>query len=200
MSLLQEEIVEREKDGEILLTMDGNGKIGLLGEDFSRNGKELMKMIESSNLHILNKSDKCEGKITRKNTKEENEVSAIDFILASENAEKWVSKVKIDEDELFKISGKNDSDHNTIFITVYVPSIEKIQIPKRTIWNIRASNEKWGQFIEKLIEHTPKATQIISDSSIPFDTRYKNYIQLLDSLLRQTIGRTTIKNNKKATL
>ena len=35
MTLLNEEIEEIQKEGEILLTMDGNAKIGLLGEEIS---------------------------------------------------------------------------------------------------------------------------------------------------------------------
>lgn len=42
MSLLKEEIHEMSCEGEILIAMDGNGKIGLLGEEHSRNGKLLL--------------------------------------------------------------------------------------------------------------------------------------------------------------
>ena len=48
MQLLNEEINERKKDGEVILTMDGNAKIGLLGEDISRNGKELLSVVNRS--------------------------------------------------------------------------------------------------------------------------------------------------------
>ena len=37
--LLSEEIEEKSKEGEILLAMDANAKIGVLNEDVSRNGK-----------------------------------------------------------------------------------------------------------------------------------------------------------------
>ena len=48
MTLLNEEIEEIQKEGEILLTMDGNAKIGLLGEEISRNGKEILKVTGTS--------------------------------------------------------------------------------------------------------------------------------------------------------
>ena len=41
MHLLTEEIIEMKKEGEIILAMDGNAKIGLLNEKPSRNGKLL---------------------------------------------------------------------------------------------------------------------------------------------------------------
>ena len=86
MTLLSEEIAERQNDGEILLAMDGNARIGLLGEPISRNGKSLLRVFENFNLHLLNNTEKCEGRITRVNTKNENEFSAIDFVLVSEAA------------------------------------------------------------------------------------------------------------------
>ena len=50
MMLLTEEILEMKNEGEILLTMDGNAKIGLLGEEITRNGKRLLEVIENTNL------------------------------------------------------------------------------------------------------------------------------------------------------
>ena len=92
MILLTEEINEMRNDGEILLAMDGNARIGLLGEPVSRNGKSLLKVFKDTDLHLVNNSEKCEGKITRVNTKNQTEFSAIDFVLASEGAEPWIKK------------------------------------------------------------------------------------------------------------
>ena len=44
MENLTEEILEMNREGEIILCMDGNGKIGLIGEPTSRNGKLLRKV------------------------------------------------------------------------------------------------------------------------------------------------------------
>ena len=59
MMLLNEEIVEMSKDGEIVLCMDGNAKVGILGEPISRNGHLLLEVIESTNLILMNKRHKC---------------------------------------------------------------------------------------------------------------------------------------------
>ena len=68
MTFLNEEILEKKKEGEILLTMDANAKIGLLGEETSRNGGELLKVFNETGLTILNGTDKCEGIVTRRKT------------------------------------------------------------------------------------------------------------------------------------
>ena len=80
MTLLTEEIEEMKKEGEVILAMDGNAKLGLLGESISRSGKLLLKVFKE----ILNKSEKCKGKVTRTNTKNDQEHFAIDFIVTTE--------------------------------------------------------------------------------------------------------------------
>ena len=53
-SSLTEEIQEKSKEGEILLAMDANAKIGLLNEAVSRNGKLLLDVLKQHNLTVLN--------------------------------------------------------------------------------------------------------------------------------------------------
>lgn len=65
MQLLNEEIEEMEKDGNIMLAMDANAKIGLLGEEISRNGHALLQTFENTNLSLMNSSSKCKGKTPR---------------------------------------------------------------------------------------------------------------------------------------
>ena len=65
MHVLSTEIHDKLNDGEVLLLMDGNGKIGLLGEDVSRNGALLNDVFQECELNVLNRSPKCQGKVTR---------------------------------------------------------------------------------------------------------------------------------------
>ena len=97
MQLLNEEIEEMRGDGELLIAMDGNAKIGLLGERVSRNGELLLQTLANTELHVINGTDKCKGRITRKNTNNEEEISAIDFIIANENVRQWIQTMEIDE-------------------------------------------------------------------------------------------------------
>ena len=67
MSELTEEILELEREGEIILFMDANAKIGLMGEGVSRNGKLLKEVMEETTTYVINGTEKCKGTITRQN-------------------------------------------------------------------------------------------------------------------------------------
>ena len=132
MSLLKEEIREMCNEGEIIIAMDANAKIGLLGEEISRNGRLILSVFQEEELHILNGSEKCTGKVTRRNTKNHSEISAIDFVVASHEATVMIKKVTIDEDGLFKIKGRtHETDHNTINIDICMNEVDKTKVVKK---------------------------------------------------------------------
>ena len=81
-------------EGDVLIAMDGNAKIGLLGEQISRNGNLLLHLFEETGVHVLNNSDICEGKVTRTNTKNANKKSTIDFVVASPVVSSMVTEEK----------------------------------------------------------------------------------------------------------
>ena len=199
--LLSEEIEEKSKDGEILLAMDANAKIGLLNETVSRNGKHLLDIVKKHRLTVMNCTDKCEGRITRQNTANKDEVSAIDYIIANETVEKWITGMIIDEDGLIKVKGKKESDHNTISIKIEIQNIDKIKPIKNIGWNLKAPEEKWNQFEENLKNRYKKATNIIMDENCDIEERYNKWFHELDSAARESIGKNTYKltNKKKMT-
>ena len=73
-------------------------------------------MVRTLNLDILNKHAKYEGKWTRVNIKNSNEKSIIDYAICSKTISKNIMKVLIDDQETYKIKGKNKSDHNIFII------------------------------------------------------------------------------------
>ena len=77
MFYLSEEIEEYSNEGDIFIAMDGNGKVGILVEEKSRNGKILEEVFERSDLELLNKSHKCKGKVTQQNMGNVSERSAL---------------------------------------------------------------------------------------------------------------------------
>ena len=198
MESLTEEIEEMKKEGELLLSMDGNAKIGLLNEEISRNGKLLLSVFENTGLHVMNKSTKCRGKITRINTNNANEYSAIDFILGNEHINQWISEIHIDEEGLSKIKGKKETDHNTIIIKIKIQSIDKTRILKKSIWNLRASAEKWTEYENELKANRQKATAVLLDKNKPLEQRYKKWLNEIEKSARKTIGKTTIKEGSHA--
>ena len=68
----------------------------------------------------------------------------------------------IDKDGFLKVSGKNDSDHNTISIHLNIPQIQRQVCIKQTGWNLKAGEEKWKDFSNQLRLRTEKNTQIIT--------------------------------------
>ena len=197
MSTLKEEIMEMSNEGEILIVMDGNAKIGLLGEETSRNGNLLLRIFKETGLLVLNKSDICEGRITRKNTKNADEISAIDFVLANRNMSSLVTKILIDEDGIYKIKGKHETDHNTICIDMNIGKLDKQKVVKKTEWNLRASSEKWALFGDELVMRTDIARNSLNATDKPFEYRYKKWYQELNTAAMKTIGKTTFKEGGK---
>ena len=197
--LLQEEIQEMKCDGDILLTMDANAKIGLLGENPSPFGNKLMKVFNETDLTIMNRSDKCKGKVTRANTKNATEVSAIDFVVANDPVCEWIKKMEIDETGLYKIRGKNESDHHTILLTVDIPHIDKKQSIKKCGWNLRADDTKWDQFKNEIRKCQPKTKEILNNSEFNMNEKYKKFYNQIETAARKTIGKSTFKENKVQT-
>ena len=197
IQLLNEEINEMKREGEIVLAMDGNAKIGILENTLSRNGKLLNQIFENNSLTLMNKSTKCVGRITRKNTKNPNEISAIDFVVATDEASKWIQRVLIDEDGLLKVKGRNETDHNTIQIDLEVTNADYVKPPKQTTWNIRASDEKWNEFNVQLKKRLPTATNILQNNDIPTNEKYTKWFREIDQAARDSIGKTTLKLKKQ---
>ena len=186
-----------KREDEIVLAMDGNAKIGILDDTFSRNGKLLNQVFDNQCLTVMNKNAKCVGCITRKNTKNPNEISAIDFVVATDEAEKWLKRVTIDEKGLMKIKGKNETDHNTIQIDLEVTNADYAKPTKQTTWNLRASEEKWNEFNTQLNKRLPSASKILENKNLSTNDKYKIWFREIDHAARDSIGKTTLKRKKQ---
>ena len=194
---LTEEILEKKRDGDIMLCMDGNAKIGLLGEEVSRNGKVLLKMVDEVPLVIINSTEKCKGKVTRVNRKKPSEKSAIDFVMTCEEAEDLIEAVEIDEEQILTV--KNDkaaSDHNSIFITMNISDIDHHQTEPKIIWNTNASEEQWDGLIARLSSYQQESKDLMKDSEIPMDDCYEKWFSGIEKIVRDTIGKKCIKISK----
>ena len=64
---LADELAEINNLREVILCMDANAKIGLMGEDISRNGDLMIKALDASEMIVINGTEQCSGKITRQN-------------------------------------------------------------------------------------------------------------------------------------
>ena len=196
MGKLAEEIEEFKKDGEVLIFMDGNAKIGLLGEEKSRNGKLLEEVMTGQNLNFLNRNNKCSGKITRQNTKNKEEISAIDFAVASSEIEKNLITMEIDEEGMHKIKGKRETDHNTIIAVFRMPKNSKPKVVKNSTWRLNAPEENWKTFNNNLSLLSTEISDIFSAKD-PIDISYNKWLKKVENVARIDIGRTTIRTTTK---
>ena len=193
---LTEEILEVQQEGEMILFMDANAKIGLMKEPVSRNGKLLLKLIQETSVKIINGSQKCKGSITRQNRRKLDEKSAIDLVMASYGAEEWIMEMEIDEDGIFRPKGKNETDHNTIVVKMDIKDIQRGQDAKNVVWNVKAPKEKWDDFRRILGEQKNHLGEIMEKPE-SMDTRYGEWEKTVWKIGMDTIGRTTIKDGGK---
>ena len=197
MNHLAEEIEEYQKEGEVIIFMDGNGKIGLLGEEKSRNGKLLEQVFDDNNLSVLNRNPKCKGQITRACTTNKNEMSAIDFVVAEHTIETNLESMMIDEKGILKLRGEKESDHNTIVVNLKIEKDEKTKPPKRTKWRLNAPESHWSKFRRELNKLEPETRQIFNSQDLSLDQKYNKWLKNIEGKAWSSIGKTTIRNRPK---
>ena len=197
IGLLSEEIMDMQQEGEIMLFMDANAKTGLMGEPVSGNGKLLIQMVEETALHIVNMSAKCRGVITRQNRKRPEEVSAIDYVMVSDQALDWICEMTIDEEGLYRpMSKNNETDHNSIIVKMVMEDREEERQERRAVWNIKAPTEKWEKFRTKLDEANVEfEAAMIGEDDI--NRRYNRWENILERCAMESIGKTTLKREQK---
>ena len=163
---LTEEILEMKLCGDVIICMDANAKIGILGEPVSRNGQYLLNMIEETSLNIINSSDICTGKVTRINRKKPTERSAIDYVLllACSESESLIETMLIDEEGSFLMKNdKAESDHNSILISLNLNNIDHQKNEVKTVWKTTANEEQLDAYINKLKNFNAESHRIMTD-------------------------------------
>ena len=181
-------------EGNVILSMDGNGRIGLMGEPVSRNGNLLMNMFDEMGLEVMNRSDKCTGMITRQNTKNSEGVSAIDFVVCSPEAQSIVKTMTIDEDGMYKVKGMAESDHNSIILEINPKNVPSTMKGKSVGWRLNAPEEKWESLRRGLNEVNFRECQ---NAQISMTETYGNWLKTVVIKAMGTIGKITFKKKDK---
>ena len=197
MNLLSEEIEEYQKEGEAVIFMDGNGKIGLLGEEKSRNGKLLEQVFLQNNLSIMNRDPICKGKVTRACTTNNGEKSAIDFVVAEKAVASNFLSMMIDEEGTLKLAGEKQSDHNTIIVELNIKNTKMGKPPKKTKWRLNAPESDWSKFRRELSKSEPEITKILNTNNLSMDQKYNRWRKNIESKAWMSIGKSTIKEKTK---
>ena len=80
---------------------------------------------------------------TRVNRKKSEEKSVIDYILASPYIAKGIQTLIVDEEGHLRVKGKNETDHNTITMTIKINDPRKPKFQER--WRLN-NKEGWKLF------------------------------------------------------
>ena len=187
-NILETQILQLQKDNEIILGGDFNAKLQIDNEkgnqEISRNGKLLEQMIQKTKLTPTNLKTQ-EGLWTRVNRKNPTEKSVIDYILTSNLVEENITETTVDEGGELRLKGKKETDHNTITMSL------KINNPRKAVfkeqWKIN-NLEGWAKFNQEV--ENKYAKQL-------FNTRdYETTMQEIKQILRQTVGKRRIRIDK----
>ena len=196
----------------VFLAMDANCKLGseYIPKDphkMSKNGEILGEIVDRNALIVVNGLSRCEGVITReRNTIDgRKEKSAIDLVIISDDLEKDVLSLKIDEtrnDVLTKISKNNkgeikktESDHNMLETDLNISWNKSIQKEKIEMYNLK--NKVCQQKLKELTSKTNMAS--IFESNKHLDVLTKKFLKRLNGAIVQCFKkiRSTKKNNNK---
>ena len=185
---LNNQITHKAENNEIILAGDFNAKIAIATKNCkqreSRNGKLLQKIITDNNMTVANlKADA--GIWTRVNRKKSEEKSVIDYILASPYIAKGIQTLIVDEEGHLRVKGKNETDHNTITMTIKINDPRKPKFQER--WRLN-NKEGWRLF--------NKTTQLEENKSIITKGTYKQAEKKLKKILQDTIGTKRIRTDK----
>ena len=162
---LNNQLTHKAENNEIILAGDFNAKIAISTKNCkqreSRNGKLLQKIITDNNMTVANlKADA--GIWTRVNRKKSEEKSVIDYILASPYIAKGIQTLIVDEEGHLRVKGKNETDHNTITMTIKINDPRKPKFQER--WRLN-NKEGWKLF--------NKTIQLEENKSIIMKGTYK---------------------------
>ena len=125
------------------------------------------------------------GMWTRVNRNKTEERSVIDYIMITQQISRYIKMITVDEEGNLRIKGKNETDHNTILMSI------KINDPRRPSFQ-----EKWklnnkegrGKFNEAI-------KQAYSNNTIKTDN-YQEAEKEIKSIMKNTVGIRKIRTDK----
>ena len=210
---LEQEIIKAELQGKsIIIEMDSNSKLGpsLIPRDphnQSVNGKILSGIISRHGLIVANSLDqKCTGTITRRRvTKLSIEESIIDHVLISEDLEKDLESMRIDEEGINALTKlvktkkgvvKMLSDHNPIITTFNVEWNRNVKAPRVELFNLK------NKSCQESFKELTSVTDILSSSFRAEDdlnSCTRKFIKSLNQCIRKCFRKIRIvdKPNKE---
>ena len=190
-SQITSQINKLKNKGNIILMGDFNAKLDIqkpgISQKESRNGEHMQDMINNTNMAVKSLSSSL-GNWTRVKRKDPNERSIIDYVLMTDEISQSTKNIEIDEYGMYRLKGKEESDHNTIIIETSIPRTKNIT--KQTIYNLK-DKKKWRQFNYRLQETYQDRPPV----------KYDDFENMIKNNMKKTFDKITItKGNFKPKL
>ena len=149
---LGHQIAPKAQNNEIIIAGDFNAKLQIdsnsCKQHISRNGKLLREIMDNNDLTPANLKSN-HGIWTRVNRKNAEEKSVIDYILTTKQIARNTQSVIVDEEGNLRIKGKNETDHNTIVMSIRINDPRKPTFREK--WNLK-NKEGWTKFNKEILE------------------------------------------------
>ena len=101
----------------------------------------------------------------------------------------------IDEDGLFKIKGKKETDHNTIIATFcFTNNLIQPKL-RNSVWRLQAPESNWIEFNRGLFDLTNKIEKLLLQDK-PIDDCYHTWLKMIEGVAWKEIGKTTLKTRE----
>lgn len=197
--------ISKWADEPILIIGDMNAHIGsddkgICGNhnEINKNGRWWRALIERRNILLVNNTNLCSGKWTRKSLDGKN--SIIDFVLCNEYMCDNIKRMQIDEvgewtlSRFRKINGKvkeTPSDHNSILVELSIKS--KVVVNKEKVWRI--TEESLANF-KKGTNHIVMKEQWNSGGDV--NNKYKRWFKQMKNLRYQHFTKATKKSKYRS--
>ena len=185
---LNYQITQRSKLNEIIIAGDFNAKLeidtAICRQKQSRNGRILKEIIENNNLIPANLNPN-HGIWTRVNRSKTEERSVIDYIMITQQISRYIKMITVDEEGNLRIKGKNETDHNTIIMSIKINDPRKPSFQEK--WKLN-NKEGWGKFNEAI-------KQAYSNNRIKTDN-YQEAEKEIKSIMKNTVGIRKIRTDK----
>ena len=191
----------------VVLQMDGNlhcGEEVIRGDPnvTNANGKLFRTFLNNNqSIALLNRSDKCEGKITRRRNKGKKvEEAILDFALVSEELLPFFEKMIIDEEKKFPLTSYlnrkvTHSDHFTIIIDFDIKF--KKQKPDRVEqFNLK---DKEGQETFRNILNTENNLARCFENADDLETQCESWLRELNNIFRRCFKKIRVTNKVRVT-
>ena len=185
---LGHQIAQKAQNNEVIIAGDFNAKLQINSnsckQHISRNGKLLREIMDNNDLTPANLKSN-HGIWTRVNRKNAEEKSVIDYILTTEQIARNTQSVIVDEEGNLRIKGKNETDHNTIIMSIRINDPRKPTFREK--WNLK-NKEGWTKFNKEI-------TEAYNNNNIKIN-KYQEAEKEIKKILKKTIGTKKIRSDK----